>query len=159
MRASVIKTVAMASLGLSVTSCRISEPTPRLELDPPAERAGQETYEERAASETSVVESSGVASSDMLDSGVEEITACDGDLCDQRCETDDDCQHLGEGLYVFYCDQEEGYCVDGCYEGSCFGDTVCDLESRLCTDRPCISNADCDSGQYCDPESLICLTV
>ena len=159
MRASVIKTMALASLGLSVTSCRISEPTPRRELDPPAERAGQETYEDRAASETSVVESAGVASSDMLDSGVGDITGCDGDLCDQQCEADDDCQHLGGGLYLFYCDLEERLCVDGCYEGACGDDLVCDLESRLCTDRPCISNADCDSGQYCDPERLICLTM
>ena len=159
MRASIFQTVILASIGLSATSCRISEPTPRPETDNPVERDTQDIIDDHASLDASVVESADVASSDMIDSGMEDAVNCDGGPCDLQCEVDEECQHLARGGITFYCDLGEGRCEEGCYEGSCSGDLMCDLEQRYCRDRPCTSSADCSTGQYCEPQNLICLTA
>ena len=54
MRASIFQTVILASIGLSSTSCRISEPTPRSEIDNPVERDAQDISDDNASLDASV---------------------------------------------------------------------------------------------------------
>jgi hypothetical protein len=80
--------------------------------------------------------------------------------CDERhqcaqCELDEDCAHI-PGLPA--CQATEG-CVQCSAENeTACGATVCDVESRRCTDRAehgksicdeCISDRECDEGQLC----------
>lgn len=159
MRNYIIQTLILTLISLSVTSCRISEPTPEPERDIPLEQETQDARDDHAGPDTSVAESAGIASSDMIDSGVEDAMNCDGSSCDLQCEVDEECQHLEHSGITFYCDLGERRCKEGCYEGQCFGDLVCNLETRVCNNSSCISNADCSENQRCDLIDLICRTV
>ena len=83
---------------------------------------------------------------------------CSEAPCTARCELDVDCAELDSGELSFYCDQDDGRCREGCREGECGGDLICDPESRVCVNRSCASTDDCAEGQYCDPIDSVCLS-
>lgn len=83
---------------------------------------------------------------------------CDDEPCTQRCELDADCEDLDVGGATFYCDPSDMRCREGCREGDCAGDLVCDTARRVCVSQPCVTTADCAGGQYCEPTSLVCVT-
>ncbi len=83
---------------------------------------------------------------------------CDDNPCGQTCELDVDCRDLDQGGATFYCDPVDSRCREGCREGECDGDLVCDSVSRLCTNLSCVSSEDCTEEQYCDPVDLVCIT-
>lgn len=83
---------------------------------------------------------------------------CDDNPCGQTCELDVDCRNLDQGGATYYCDPTDQRCREGCREGECEGDLVCDTTSRLCSDLSCVSTSDCGEGQYCNPVDLICMT-
>ena len=155
-RTYIIQTAIQTLIGLSVTSCRISESTSEPELDLPVAQETQDARDDNESPDTSAAESAGVASLDMIDSGVESGTSCEGDLCDQQCEIDEDCDNVGTPDITFYCDLGERRCKEGCREGDCPEHLVCNLEIRLCYEYPCTSTADCSEGQYCESRDLVC---
>ena len=83
---------------------------------------------------------------------------CDDNPCGQTCELDEDCRNLDLNGATYYCDPVDNRCLEGCREGECDGDLVCDTTTRFCSDLNCVSSDDCGDTQYCDPVDLICKT-
>ena len=83
---------------------------------------------------------------------------CDDNPCGQTCEVDVDCRELDVNGATYYCDPVDNRCREGCREGECDGDLVCDPVSRLCTNQSCTNDDDCGEGQFCNPVDLVCVS-
>jgi hypothetical protein len=89
---------------------------------------------------------------------IQNALLCDDNPCGQGCEVDANCRPLDVGASTFYCDPIDLRCNEGCREGECDGDLVCDLDRRRCIQQSCVVQEDCANGQYCDLTSFTCVS-
>jgi len=87
---------------------------------------------------------------------MQSVLLCDDDPCGQTCEVDVDCRTLDVGGATYYCDPADSRCREGCRQGECDGDLICDISSRICTSQNCVTSDDCAEGQFCNPVDLFC---
>lgn len=150
-----------------VTGCRLDDPCPGAAPDGRALACDPETRE-CVAHSPCCVPAGGAESCELAASAAQceakggQLLAgallCDDEPCTQRCELDADCEELDVGGATFYCDPADLRCREGCREGDCAGDLVCDTARRVCVSQPCVATADCADGQYCEPTRLVCVT-